>query len=448
MPKEARMKPGATGLKLGIGVVLCAFGVGAQDLPAFPGAEGFGAFTPGGRGGKVLLVTSLGDYLPGQEEPIPGSFRAAVNAKGPRIIVFRVAGTIDLKATLDITEPFVTIAGQSAPGGGICLKNYTCVVRAHDVIIRYLRCRPGDLIGVELDALSTSSGAQNVILDHCSASWANDEVLSVSGAGQTGITVQWCMITESMNQSHHHKGAHGYGTLLRTDGNVTFHHNLYAHHRTRCPRPGTYGDEPGLLLDFRNNVVYNWGSVAGYSAADPVRMNYVANYLKPGPSSEGRLHAFSIGGEATKMHVAGNVLEGVDTGGDNWALVRNANEVNKATEPFNVAPVKTDSAQEAFQRVLENAGATLPARDAVDARVVEHVRTGTGAIINSQADVGAWPESEPADPPPDADCDGMPDLWETAHGLNPNDPADAAQDRDGDGYTNIEEYLNGPIASP
>lgn len=187
----------------------------AQGIPAFPGAEGFGAFARGGRGGDVLLVTTLEDYRPGTDTAIPGSLRAACEAKGARIVVFRVSGIIRLKASLQITEPFLTIAGQSAPGRGVCLVDYACSLsNVHDVVIRYLRCRPGDRAGVELDALSTGGGCKNVILDHCSASWANDEVLSVSGAGQDNITVQWCFITESMDQSHHQKGAHGYGTLL------------------------------------------------------------------------------------------------------------------------------------------------------------------------------------------------------------------------------------------
>ena len=411
-------------------------------VPAFPGAEGFGANTPGGRGGKVLPVTNLDDYLPGKEEPVPGSLRAAVETPGPRIIVFRVAGIIALEAPLAITEPYVTIAGQSAPGMGVCLKDYACVVSdTHDVVIRYLRCRPGDLKKVEQDALSVS-GSHNVVIDHCSTSWGTDETLSVSGAGQTDITVQWCLISESLDQSVHHKGAHGYGTLLRTDGKVTFHHNLYAHHRTRCPRPGTYGEAPGLLLDFRNNVVYNWGSVAGYSAADAVRMDYVANYLKPGPNSANRAYAFQIGGVATKLFVSGNLVEGVDDAGDNWALIKNAADVHKAGAPFPVAPVTSTSAHDAYDAVLEHAGAVLPARDAVDGRVVDHVRNGAGRIINSQSDVGGWPEYPPAAPPPDTDSDGMPDAWETAHGLDPNDASDATVDADGDGYTNIEGFLN------
>jgi len=429
---------------VGVALLLLSIpAVAATQVPAFPGAEGFGAFTPGGRGGHVFVVTNLLDYAPGKEEGIPGSLRAACEAHGPRIVVFRVAGVIALKAPLTISEPYITIAGQSAPGDGVCLKNYACVVSGtHDVVLRYLRCRPGDVAGVEQDALSVS-GSRDAIIDHCSTSWGTDETLSVSGAGQTNITVQWCMITESLDQSVHQKGAHGYGTLLRTDGNVTFHHNLYAHHRTRCPRPGTYGDAPGLLLDFTNNVVYNWISYAGYSAADAVRMNYVGNYLKPGPSSKDRTHAFSIGGEATKMFVAGNIVEGVEKpGGNEWVLIKGAGDVHKAGARFPVETVTPEAAEDAYRRVLEEAGATLAKRDAVDARIIEHIKSGTGRTINSQQDVGAWPEYKHAEPPADTDDDGMPDAWEDAHGLDAKDASDAAKDAGADGYTNIEEFLN------
>lgn len=409
---------------------------------AFPGAEGFGAHARGGRGGKVLFVSNLDDFRPG-ETPVPGSLRAAVMAKGPRTIIFRVSGTIELKAGLRIEEPFVTIAGQTAPGDGLCLKNHGVGLKAHNVVMRYLRLRPGDEVGRELakqgkafetDALCVMTPAHDVIVDHCSASWANDEVLSVSGEGITNVTVQWCLIGESLNKSTHKKGAHGYGSLLRTNGNVTFHHNLYAHHRSRCPRPGTYG-EGSLLLDFRNNVVYNG---AGYSAADPVRMNYVGNFIK-----RPRGAAFSIGGESTKMYVAGNVQEGKDEGGDNWSLIRGAKDVNRQAEPFAVAAVATDAAPTAYAKVLRSCGALLPTRDAVDTRVLASVKSGEGDLIDSQEQVGGWPQLKPSAAPADTDEDGMPDDWEKAHGLNPQESADGNQDEDGDGYTNIEEWLNG-----
>lgn len=430
-------------------LMLAAVGVSAalaaqvpkKKVPAFPGAEGFGAYAVGGRGGQVLAVTNLEDYRPGKEAVIPGSLRAACEAKGPRIVVFRVSGVIPLKAPLTIREPFLTLAGQTAPGEGICLKNYGLVIRdTHDVIVRHLRVRPGDEIVAEQDAISLYR-VQNVIVDHCSASWSNDETLSVTGGGSTNVTVQWCFITESLNQSHHAKGAHGYGSLLRMDGDMTFHHNLYAHHTTRCPRPGTYGDETrGLLLDFRNHVIYNWLNVPGYSAEDPARMNYIGNYLKPGPSTRNATVAFRVGGERTALYVANNLLEGRPAG-DPWAIIE-LGRGQKLSEPLVVAPVRTETPQAAYESVLRHAGATKPVRDAVDARIVKEVRSGTGRIIDSQKEVGGWPAYRSEKPPLDSDGDGMPDEWERQHGLNPNDPSDGARDRDGDGYTNLEEYLN------
>lgn len=407
----------------------------AEPVKAFPEAEGFGAYAKGGRGGKVLFVTNLNDSG-------PGSFREAVESEGPRTILFRVSGTIELESSLKIRNPYVTIAGQSAPGQGICLKNQTFSVSTHDVIIRYLRSRPGDEPGPEFrkkgkgfspDALSISSPSQDVIFDHCSAGWAIDECLSVSGKGINNVTVQWCMITESLNSSFHEKGSHGYGSLLRTNGNVTFHHNLYAYHKSRSPRPGTYG-EGSILLDFRNNVIVK---SFGYSAKDPVRMNYIGNYIK-----QPRKAAFSIGGETTRMYASNNIVEidGV-THSEDWFSVLNLKPVNKMKEPFPVAEVQTDSPQAAYDQVLSHSGAILPERDQVDLRVINQVREGEGDLINSQKDVGGWPLLKSAEPLEDSDQDGMPDAWEKENHLSPKE-MDYNGDPDKDGYTNMEEYLN------
>ncbi|MEO2005799.1 MAG: pectate lyase [Candidatus Poribacteria bacterium] len=390
---------------------------------AFPTAEGFGRHSQGGRGGAVLFVTDLHDYAAGQE-PVRGSLRAAVEADGRRTVVFRVSGTIELVRSLSIREPYITIAGQTAPGGGICIKNYGVGVKTHDVIVRHIRCRPGDEVGRRpenaesgwsTDALSLSGAARDVIVDHCSASWANDEVLSVSGAGITGVTVQWCIISESLNASTHHKGEHGYGSLIRTNGNVTFHHNLYAFHRSRSPRPGTYGDG-SILFDFRNNVMHSGGH--GYSAADPVRMNFVGNYHPTTP-----FHA----DPATTYYADGNIGE---ITGEGAALV-----------PYDVAPVSVTTADEALTAALASAGASLPVRDAVDARVVGAVRDGVQRLVDSVEDVGGWPDLDLAPAPVDSDDDGMPDDWESDHGLDPHSPNHTA-DLDSDGYTDLEEFLN------
>ena len=417
----------------------------AEALPAFPGAEGFGAHTPGGRGGRVLFVDNLDDSG-------PGSLRAACDAKGPRIVLFRVSGIIDLQSPLRIREPFLTIAGQTAPGAGVCLKRFPCTVATHDVVVRFLRFRPGDEAQKEMDSLSV--GGRNVVVDHCSASWSIDETLSVTNSDR--VTVQWCFITESLNDSFHKKGPHGYGSLVAgPDGGVSFHHNLYAHHNSRNPRPGGKDERDGLLVDFRNNVVYNWGSRAGYSGETAVRVNYVGNYLRPGPSSRNVQDpcAFLVGGAATKLHIAANAFEGFPAAdADNALLLRltrnfpfpDGYTVRDACvpAPFDVPSVSTDEARAAFERVLAHAGATLPRRDDVDKRIVREVSERSGRIIDSQTEVGGWPEYPSAPPPKDSDEDGMPDEWEVAHGLDPHSPSDAGLDRNGDGYTNVEEYIN------
>ena len=425
-------------------------GVGhAQRIKAFPEAEGFGAYAIGGRGGKLLWVTTLEDY--GKDEaPIEGSLRAAIEAAGPRMVLFKVGGIIELKAPLVVRNPYLTLAAQAAPWHGICLKNYGFEIRdTHDVIVRYLRVRPGDEMGKELDAISINK-SKHVILDHCSASWGTDETVSVTGAGTDSVTVQWSFIAESLNQSVHAKGAHGYGSLIRTDGRVSFHHNLYAHHTTRVPRPGTYGDKSGVL-DFRYNVIYNWKSSAGYSRADSARINLVGNYYKPGPSTVGKDHIFQIGDQTTVMYASDNTLEGVKHDGDDWALIKGRGWWHwlfglndyKLSEPISAPPVKVDDLEDVYFEVLRFAGARLQMRDVVDRRIMAEIEKGKGSIINSQKDVGGWPTYDSGRYPYDSDGDGMPDRWEKVHDLDPNDKQDHAKDADGDGYTNLEEFLNG-----
>lgn len=424
--------------------LLSSTAAAADAIPSFPGAEGFGSTTPGGRSGQVLLVTTLDDYRPKRDKPIAGSLRAAVESEGPRIVVFRVSGLIDLKAPLVIANPFITIAGQSAPGEGVCLKRFNVQITAHDAVVRYLRVRPGDESEKQLDGLAVYK-TQNVVVDHCSAGWSVDESLSVTGDDCTNVTVQWCLIAESLNESKHDKGEHGYGSLVRTDGDITFHHNVYAHHKTRCPRPGTYGAERGIVFDFRNNLIYDWVSPAGYSAEDKATMNYVGNYLKPGPSTKDRKHMFKVGGAATTMYVADNFLLGNDKGNaDNWELINgDKTPETRLASPLPVAPVRADTAEALYPKLLAGAGASLPKRDAVDARIIKQIADGTGRVINSPNDVGGWPVYPTAAAPADVDADGQPDAWEREHGLNPADPADGRGDLDRDGYTNLEEFLNG-----
>ncbi|RPJ56454.1 MAG: pectate lyase [Acidobacteria bacterium] len=410
-----------------------------DQVPASPHAEGHGRYARGGRAGAVVFVTNLDDSG-------PGSLREAVRQSGPRTVVFRVSGIIQLESPLTITESFLTVAGETAPGDGICLRRSGIGIEgASDVIIRHLRVRPGDEVKTEQDALNITRGSRNILIDHVSASWSNDEVLSVSGPGIDNVTVQWCLISESLNRSHHSKGAHGYGSLIRTDGKVSFHHNIYAHNSSRNPRPGTYGNKPGLLFDFRNNVIYNWGSRAGYTAEDPARINYVANYLKPGPSSQTPKVAFSVGGATTRLFVADNVLEGTGDLADPWQIVRLEKELRRdqvvAEKAFDTALVLTQPAREACRSVLKGAGAVLPRRDPVDNRIIHEIEAGQGRIIDSQKEVGGWPAYKTGPVPVDKDNDGLPDAWEELHGLDPDNPSDHAADRDKDGYTNLEEYL-------
>lgn len=204
----------------GVWLLLAASPIAAGPVPVpdFHSAEGFGANAPSGRGGKVLLIATVEDYQPGSKaQPIPGSSGAAVETEGPRIIVFRVWGVIDLRAPLEITKPFITIAGQTAPGGGVCLRRFGCKIETHDVIIRHLRFRPGDAAKKQLDALSVYK-SQNVIIDHRLARSSTDECFSVTGEGCADVTVQWCLITESLNESVHAKGSHGYDSQNEVGG--------------------------------------------------------------------------------------------------------------------------------------------------------------------------------------------------------------------------------------
>jgi len=425
----------------GAGVfLLCGNAVIGQPIPAFPGAEGFGANAKGGRGGDVYSVTTL-------EDSGKGSLRDGINSAkdGPRTILFKVSGTIHLEEGLTVKRPNITIAGQSAPGDGICLADSAFVINASDVIVRHLRVRLGTKFKRSEDAI-TVSGGTNIIVDHCSASWSVDETLSVVDSAQH-VSVQWCLITESLNQSVHTKGDHGFGSLIRPrrDASYTFHHNLYAHHSSRNPRPGTYNGKT-LRLDFRNNVIYDWGYKAGYDnfTNEFVELNYVGNYLIAGPSTTDSRAAFESSGFNTKIFQDGNLFDvnrnrnadGANTG---WAMFKG--DLTRQSEPFATPPVTTDSAELALARVADRAGALPWKRDDADARVIANVRKQAGRIINSTADVGGWPELKSSPAQLDSDNDGMPDEWEKSHGLDSAQP-DNNGDRNGNGYTNLEEYLN------
>jgi hypothetical protein len=436
-----------------------------RKLPAFPGAEGAGAYTPGGRGGKVYAVTNLNDKG-------PGSLREACEAKGPRTVIFRVAGIIHLETPLSITHPFITIAGQSAPGDGVCVRNATVEINTHDVVIRYLRFRRGNL-KVRDDALG-GHPLKNVIVDHVSASWGLDENLSLyrhvvkepdgkfKKLPVENLTIQWTISSEALNRYNHAFGGTWGGK------NTSFHHNLFACNTGRNPSIGM-----GFDFDFRNNVLFNWRHRTVDGGDGSSRINVVNNYFKPGPVTTGemrhqicRVSARSQRDQYPgfgKWYVAGNYMDGdPKVTADNWAggvrytparkdreaIIPMGTEKDvRAFKPFPAAPVTLHSAQEAYKLVLADAGATLPCRDAVDLRVIESVRTGKPAfkegIIDSPADVGGWPKYKSAEPDADTDGDGIPDWWEKKYGLDPNDPSDGARDKNGDGYTNLEKYLNG-----
>lgn len=428
-------------------LLLMSAGAGAvSPLPAFPGAEGAGAGALGGRGGKVLTVTNLADSG-------PGSLRAAVEAKGPRIIVFAVAGTIQLTKPLTVREGRVTIAGQSAPGDGITLRDHPLVVQADDVVIRYIRSRLGDESRTESDAIWIRAG-RRIILDHVSASWSVDETLSVSGnyaepgEGWYDVTVQWSIIADSLTKSRHAKGAHGYGSLVRggRGARASFHHNLWANHSARMPRPGNYApaasDPEGAFFDFRCNLFYNWGGGrSGYNAdKDSLsRYNFVGNAYVRGPQSTKAI-AFQEGNPVAKSFFADNMMDGV-VPADPWSLVTGiADPAQKLAAPVEMPKIGCAGLAGVEAKVLALAGASR-SRDSVDTAVIAGVRSRTGKQIDTQGDVGGWPQLRSGTAPTDSDADGMPDAWEAKRGLNPKRD-DSSGDRDSNGYSDIEDYLN------
>ena len=429
---------------------------------AFPGANGFGKYASGGRGGKVIEVTNLNDK--GE-----GSLREALKKKGKRTVILRISGTIFLEKELVVTDGNLTIAGQTAPSDGITIANHPLVINAENVIVRYIRCRLGDLKRTQDDAF-TVTDSRNVIVDHCSFSWSIDETASCYK--NKDFTMQWCIISESLNKSFHIKGEHGYGGIWGGD-KATFHHNLFAHHSSRNPRfnGARYYANWNEQVDFRNNVIYNWGFNSSYGG-DPsdkdgakAKINMVNNYYKPGPGTKNNevhfriLEPFSMKDYGYSVwYVNGNFMEGNnDVTNDNWKLgVQSIKEGTKSriksNAPFEFMIDTTQSAQEAYQTVLANAGCIKPNIDVIDSRIINEVKTGTATyggswgkksgIIDSQNDVGGWPTLNSASPPLDSDHDGMPDDWEIKNKLNINDATDNAKYTLNKDYTNLEVYLN------
>jgi hypothetical protein len=438
-------------------------GLISAQIASFPGAEGFGAVSSGGRGGKVMLVTNLDDSG-------AGSLRAAIQSAGSRIVVFRVSGTIELESSLNITNGNITIAGQTAPGEGICIKNYPIYIDADNVIIRFLRCRLGDESNTEEDAMS-GRNHKKIIIDHCSMSWSVDECASFYDNEQ--FTMQYCLISESLYQSVHQKGNHGFGGIWGGRG-ASFHHNLLAHHSSRNPRwcgsrYSNLADQE--VVDHRNNVIYNWGFNSCYGA-EGGSYNMVGNYYKYGPATSPDIRDRIINPDADdgtnsqsagimgKFFISGNYISGNKfTTQDNWLGVDGVTATEKQqirlSAPVSSPPITEQSAQEAFEYVITQAGAVLPVRDTIDRRVVWETVKGKASfggvygkdkgIIDTQVTAGGWPVLESAEAPADTDNDGMPDSWEDSNGLDRNNPDDRNGDFSGEGYTNIEYYINGLV---
>ncbi|WP_321333210.1 pectate lyase [uncultured Bacteroides sp.] len=412
----------------------------AQTL-AFPGAEGYGKYTTGGRGGKVLIVSNLNDSG-------AGSLRNAVEQQGARTVVFAVSGNIVLKSSLRINNDSITIAGQSAPGEGICLAEYSLVINASNVIVRYLHVRLGDLHKLDNDGVGGGRyGQKNVILDHLSVSWSIDECLSMYK--MQNLTVQWCLVAHSLNKSVHTKGSHGFGGIWG-GYKATFHHNLLANNASRNPRFSSV--DSTKMVDYRNNVIYNWGFKSAYGGGHHGEINMVANYYKPGPASQHH-RILDVAEDGTgRYYIADNYMEGdPKVTANNWGAVGGKDvQASHVTAPFAFEPIRQDTPLQAYKRVLNAVGCSLH-RDAYDKHILMQVPRGLGldgdkGLINSQNDVGGWPVLKSGKVLTDSDGDGIPDNWERSHGLNSLDSSDGMLYTLSKDYTNVEVYLNSLIS--
>jgi hypothetical protein len=461
------------------------------SIPAFPGAEGGGMYTAGGRGGKILTVTNLNDE--GE-----GSFRWACEQGGARVIVFNVSGIIRLKSPIVMRAPYVTIAGQTAPGDGICVAGESFWINTHDVIIRYMRFRRGETWVGRRDDACGGNPIGNIMIDHVSASWGLDENMSIyrhmyndgtkkkpgtpeeEKLATVNLTIQNSIFSEGLDTWNH-----AFGSTLGGE-NCCFMRNLWANNACRNPSIGWYG-----VFNFANNVIFNWQRRSVDGGDYRALYNIINNYFKPGPITpidepighrilkpeSGRSNlGYHVYG---RCYVNGNIMEGNEkVTKNNWdggVQVEEDPDAGKYTVDMKVdhplmpmPPVTIMPADKVLGYVLANCGAMLPRRDPVDTRIVEEVRTGQivynknfndtlapqfkyrhlpkdsykKGIITDIRQVGGYPEYK-GSPYKDSDGDGMPDVWEKKYKLNPNDPSDALLDKSGDGYTNIEKYING-----
>jgi hypothetical protein len=431
-------------------------------VPAFASAEGHGRLAAGGRGGRVIAVTTLDDSG-------PGSLREAIEAEGPRTIVFRVGGTISLKSKLIVRHPYVTIAGQTAPGDGICVRGYTFgCLGGHDVVIQHVRIRVGDESGETQDGTGLASSDHSII-DHCSVSWSIDE--GVSSRGGKNITVQRCLVAEALNIANHRKYQPGKGHSFAgsISGDVgSFHHNLLAHCAGRnwslaggLSRGGKFAGR----LDIRNNVVYNWESRTTDGGVKA--LTFVGNYYLPGPATR-VFHLVKpdtgTPADPQQYFIAGNrMVDRPQFDADNWAnggVVVSAEAVPtiRLDRPFCESLITEESADAAYESVMADVGANRPALDEHDRRILREVagrtftfkgsRGGLPGIIDTQADVGGWPELKSGPALADTDGDGMADEWERAEGLDPANAADGNHIRAGSDWTNLERYLDHLATAP
>jgi hypothetical protein len=460
-----------------------------SDIPAFPGAQGGGMYTFGGRGGAVMVVTNLNDDG-------PGSFREACEAAGPRIVLFNVAGIIRLNDRIRIRAPYITIAGNTAPGDGVCIAGNTVELETHDVIIRHMRFRRGAMDAGDRNDSIGGNPIGNIMIDHVSASWGLDENMSMyrhmytppsGGADQKlptiNITIQNSIFSEALNVYHHAFGS-TIGGL-----NSTFVNNLWACNTGRNPSVGMYGD-----FTFANNVIFNYRHRTVDGGDHRSFFNIINNYFKPGPGTPREAIAYRLlkpESERSKVvfdnfgkaYVDGNFVEGYpEVSQDNWnggvqpssrAPVEEVLPKIRSNEPYPYAEIQLVDAKTAYEHVLQNSGATLPVRDAVDTRIIDSVRSGKVAyttvalsslelaakvgyaqkyidelaegvkvgFITDPNEVGGYPEYK-GTPYRDSDQDGLPDDWERLNKLDPNNKSDASLDSDGDGYTNVEEFIN------
>jgi hypothetical protein len=447
----------------------------AADVPAFPGAEGGGKFSLGGRGGKVFVVTNLDDAG-------PGSFREAVESAGPRVVVFNVAGIIHLKQPLHVLAPYITIDGHTAPGDGVCIAGFSTLMDTHDVVIRYLRFRRGATNLFDRDDCLGGQPIGNIIVDHCSCSWGLDENLSMYRHvykpkdskeflkyPTLNITLQWNISSEALNTYGHAFGGTWGGN------NTSFHHNLFACDTGRNPSIGMSYD-----FNFVDNVIFNWRHRTLDGGDQGSRVNCINNYYQPGPVTQASVsHRIGLPQPSTfkpdmtvrygKWFAAGNIVEGNDVvTKDNWNggiqfkgggteedptleaanVTKNLISIVRAKNPFPMPAIEIQPAQKARELVLANAGALLPKRDSVDERAVHQTKTGKvdytagKGIITDTSQVGGYPEYK-GEPFKDVGADGIPLSWKKKFNLDANDVALAQKDLSGDGYTVIEKYLDG-----